>query len=66
MFSNITRYMPISQITERGLSMPKGKCRKCGAVYYGWALVYRKEENICPLCGGVVEVLVEAAKLEAA
>lgn len=45
--------------------MPKGKCSKCGAVYYGWALVYRKEENICPLCGGVVEVEVEAAKLEA-
>jgi len=36
--------------------MPKGKCIKCGSLYYGWALVVKKEDNICPMCGGKVEV----------
>lgn len=43
--------------------MPKGKCRKCGAVYYGWSLVYKKDQNTCVQCGGVVEV--EADKVKA-
>lgn len=42
--------------------MPKGKCRKCGSIYYGWSLVHKKEENICFKCGGVIELVKEAVE----
>lgn len=36
--------------------MPKGKCVKCGSVYHGWSLIYKKEDNICFKCGGMIQV----------
>ena len=30
--------------------MPIGTCPKCGAVYYGWALLNEEEQN-CEKCG---------------
>jgi NAD-dependent SIR2 family protein deacetylase len=36
--------------------MLEGRCRKCGARYYGWALRNPECQN-CPECGGLLEIL---------
>ena len=35
--------------------MPEGKCKKCGAHYYGWALQFRRNQS-CPECGGALYI----------
>jgi len=35
--------------------MPTAICKKCGRRYYGWALM-NPEKQVCPLCGGKLEV----------
>ena len=34
----------------------KGKCEKCGAVFYGWALA-DIDKRKCTKCGGTVELV---------
>jgi hypothetical protein len=34
----------------------KGKCEKCGAVFYGWALSDIRKRK-CTKCGGTVELV---------
>lgn len=36
--------------------MPEGKCKKCGAKFYGWALKAH-EHNTCDQCGGEVVII---------
>jgi uncharacterized OB-fold protein len=40
----------------RKMSVLRGKCQECGAIYYGWALgdPYKR---ICPRCGNTVDIL---------
>lgn len=40
--------------------MPKGKCSKCGKMYYGWALKYKQPDRvlICK-CGGEIKLEVD-------
>jgi hypothetical protein len=35
--------------------MPKGRCKRCGRIYYGWSLINR-EYRFCD-CGGTVEIV---------
>jgi NAD-dependent SIR2 family protein deacetylase len=35
--------------------MPKGRCEKCGHVYYGWALKAEKAPH-CVKCGGKIRL----------
>lgn len=37
------------------MSMPWGKCKKCGKGWFGWALLC--SEHFCE-CGGEIEVMV--------
>ena len=41
--------------------MPKGRCKTCGRVYYGWSLTNR-EHRFCE-CGGAVEVVEGERKI---
>lgn len=34
--------------------MPKYKCKDCGAIWHGWG-----KQDICPKCGGKLELVPE-------
>ncbi len=36
--------------------MPTGRCKGCGKLYFGWALVHSRTPN-CDCCGGEIELL---------
>ncbi len=36
--------------------MPQGKCLKCGAKWYGWALIYQLKPT-CQHCGGEIQIV---------
>ena len=38
------------------MSVLKGKCQECGAIYYGWALG-DPCKRICPQCNHAVDIL---------
>ena len=38
--------------------MPKGKCEKCGKVWYGWALEL-DVHRICDCNGGIIIIPIE-------
>jgi len=42
--------------------MPQGNCEKCGAKFYGWALL-QEEHQTCEKCGG--RIIVEGGKVDA-
>jgi DNA-directed RNA polymerase subunit RPC12/RpoP len=35
--------------------MPEGKCKQCGAKWYGWSLKYG--HTTCDKCGGKIEIV---------
>lgn len=41
--------------------MPEGRCPKCGALFYGWALT-EPENQTCPECGTKLEIHQEKGK----
>lgn len=54
------------RIYEGAKPVPKGKCKKCGEVHYGWALVAedcQPEGRTCDKCGGEIE-LIEPDEVE--
>lgn len=43
--------------------MPEGRCPKCGALFYGWALT-EPENQTCPNCGTRLEIHQEKGEAE--
>lgn len=43
---------------KRRVIMPEGRCKNCGAKYYGWALKYMPSKP-CEKCGGEIEITKE-------
>jgi uncharacterized OB-fold protein len=41
---------------DKEMSVLKGKCQECGAIYYGWALG-DPCKRICPQCNHAVDIL---------
>jgi uncharacterized OB-fold protein len=41
--------------------MPEGKCPKCGAHYYGWALTLPRQQT-CDKCGTALEIIEDGRK----
>ena len=38
------------------MGIPKGKCKKCGAICYGWILE-NPQKRICTVCNGQIEIV---------
>ena len=38
------------------MGIPKGKCKKCGAMYCGWILE-DPQKRICAVCNGQIEIV---------
>ncbi len=44
-----------------GVSIPRGTCPECGAVYYGWALLHQPHQT-CQHCGAGLDILTPSVQ----